>query len=421
MLKLSFWRSLAALCLVLVLSACGGAGGSAAAPSGFMVTPGNGQVTITWQATAGVDYWLTYAATATPIDMKNPPVGHVWATNITSPYVITGLTNGQAYSFAMNGRTSGGPGGPQTVSQTVTPRYAGASWSAGSTAVTSGTDLRGLAYGTVTDTTGSSANYVAVGNGGKVYKSTDSVAWTAVTPVTTLTTDFKSATYAFGKFIAVGSNQGANNILSSTDLLTWTAATVAPAITTGINAVASNGVTVVAVGDNGTAYFTTTGSNWTAATATHALGINLLGVAYSSSNGLWVAVGQNGTVITSSDGDSWTSQTSNAGANALNAVTVTSANGFVAVGNNGTVIKSGDGLVWALQSLGGTTPHLYAVSTDSAQFLAVGQLGAAFTSTDGSTWSPVTTGITAADLYAILGGSSAYLVVGANGTNITAK
>ena len=112
MLKLSLWRLIATFLIAMVVTACGGGnGGSAAAPTDFKVTPGNGQVTVTWTAQAGVEYWMMYAQTATPIDIKNPPGNHVWATSISSPYVITGLTNGLTYSFAMNARTGGGKGG----------------------------------------------------------------------------------------------------------------------------------------------------------------------------------------------------------------------------------------------------------------------------------------------------------------------
>jgi hypothetical protein len=425
MMKLSLWRLMATLLLALVVAACGGGNGSsAAAPTDFKATPGNGQVTITWTAQPGVDYWMMYAQTATAIDIKNPPSNHVWATNITSPYVISGLTNGVTYSFAMNARTGGGKGGEQTASQPATPRFAGASWSAGSTAVTGTTDLHGLAYGTVTDTTGSSSNYVAVGTGGKLYKSTDGITWVAVTPNTALATDFKAAIYAFGKYIAVGKQvnptpQGTSNIVSSSNLVDWTPA--AGSISSGINAIASNGSTVVAVGDGGTAYSTTNGTDWAPVVTGLANTINVNGLTYSSAVG-WVLVGTNGTLITSTDLTNWNIPASGAVGSDINAVAVNSSNVFLAVGASGMAISSIDGANWSAPRTLGTAPNdLFAVSTDSNQFLAVGQLGAAFTSTDGSVWSPVTTGITTADLFAILGGASAYVVVGANGTNITAK
>ncbi len=115
-----------ALFLAAFLASCGGSGSSAPPPTGgITATAGDGQVTITWTADAGVDYWLMYAATASAINMKSPPGNHVWITrNVTSPLVISGLTNGVTYSFAMDGRISGGPGGSQTPSVSATPAAA---------------------------------------------------------------------------------------------------------------------------------------------------------------------------------------------------------------------------------------------------------------------------------------------------------
>ncbi len=119
--------SITALFLAAFLAACGGGSGSSAPPptGGITATAEDGQVTITWTADAGVDYWLMYAATATAIDMKNPPGNHVWINSgMTSPYVVSGLINGVTYSFAMDGRISGGPGGAQTPSVSATPSAA---------------------------------------------------------------------------------------------------------------------------------------------------------------------------------------------------------------------------------------------------------------------------------------------------------
>ena len=116
--------TITAFFLTVFLAACGGGSGSSAPPptGGITATAGDGQVTITWTADAGVDYWLMYAATAAAVDMKSPPGNHIWITSgVTSPYVVPGLTNGVTYSFAMDGRISGGPGGAQTPSVSATP------------------------------------------------------------------------------------------------------------------------------------------------------------------------------------------------------------------------------------------------------------------------------------------------------------
>lgn len=421
MLKFPLWLKLAAACLALIVSGCGGGAGSAAAPpSGLTLTPGNGQVIVTWQASPGVEYWLMYAAGAAAIDIKNPPAGHVWATSVSSPLVISGLTNGVTYSFAMNGRTGGGPGGTQTASLSATPRAAGANWIAGTGAAGA---LRGVSYGS--SSADSLAYFVAVGDGGSIYKAADGVSqsltgytWSQVTagPVV----DFKASTYAYSRYVAVGANGGANNISSSADLATWTPALlVSGSPTAGVNAVATNSTTLVAVGNAGSVFYSTDALNWTAATVPGGFTNNLYGVAYSSTNGLWVAVGSSGALITSADGGlTWTAGTSNAGGSDLNSVAVAAGNVFVAVGAGGTVVRSTDGSTWSLQAPGPTTA-LYAITTDSAQFMAVGAGGRAFSSLDGISWTAATATGTTADLQAVMGSASKYMAVGLGGATIS--
>jgi hypothetical protein len=422
MLKLSLWRKIATLGLALIVSACGGAGGSAQAPAaGITLTPGNGQVIVTWAADPGVQYWLMYAPTTGALDINSPPNGHLWATNITSPYVVPLLINGTTYAFAMNGRTGGGKGGAQTPSQSTVPRAAGTNWTA-SKAIAGAPNLRSTSYGT--SSADALSYFVAVGDAGAIYKSKYTVSqgltgydWSLVTPSPAITTDFKAATYAFGQFVAVGANGAVNNVFLSKDLATWSAATTT--ISTPLNALASNGATLVAVGDGGNVYYSTDALTWTAVAST-GVTANLYGVAYSSTLG-WVAVGQAGTLITSPDLLTWTVQTSNAGANDLNSITVTSGNVWVAAGNGGTVLTNSTMTTsapgsWTAQTLGTTPPNLYAINTDSVQFLAVGQDGKAFTSLDGVTWVAATTTGTTNDLLSIYGSASLYMVVGKAGT-----
>lgn len=414
MAMFSSWRTLCAVLLTALVCACGGAGSSASAPvGGITVTPSNGQVTVSWAASPGVEYWLVYAATSSPLNVQSLPAGHVWVSPATSPYTVTGLTNGVTYTFAVNGRTNGGPGGPLTPSQSATPHIAGAHWLPGS-GVSTSTALTGLSYGS---STADSLNYfVAVGNGGAIYKAQHNVSatingysWSALT--SGVTTDFKAALYAFNKYIAVGANQGTNNIVSSADLTTWTPATWTPA-GANINALASNGTGVLAVGDGGKAFYTADGTTWTSVTT--GVTDNLYGLTYSSAVG-WVAVGANGRMISSTDMLTWTSITSGT-TNTLRGVAVTSSNVHVAVGDGGKVLTSSDGVNWTAQTPAGT--NLLAVSTDSSQFLAVGQSGTVLTSPDGTTWTSVSQTASTQDLTAIYGSIGLYVVVGASGANI---
>jgi hypothetical protein len=405
----------------LLLAACGGGGSggsSASPPAGFLVAPGDGQVTVTWTTVPGVDYWIMYAPTATSINLKSPPGVHYWLNNVSSPLVVTGLSNSQAYSFAMDARINGGPGGAQTASLTTTPRLGGGTgtW-ASAPGLDAARNFKGLAYGTASD---ASLNYIAVGSGGSIYKSIDGAGWTRI--ALNISVGFNAASYAFGKFVAVGSGTS-NNIVSSTDLATWTPATTA--VVGGLNAMATDGTTLVAVGDSGKLWYSTDALVWTDASV-NSVSAPLYGVGYMA-NGTWLAVGQGGVMLTSNNGRSWTVSSTSAGATPQSLRAVASLGStWVAVGDNGTILISLDsGASWSVRSVA-SGPTLYAVNGSNTtvdainQFLAVGAGGAAYTSADGLNWSSQTSGVTA-PLYGLLGSAVLYLAVGASGTAVTAK
>ncbi|MDW5562404.1 MAG: fibronectin type III domain-containing protein [Methanomassiliicoccus sp.] len=83
------------------------------APTGLSATPGDAQVALSWTAptTAGgaaIDYYIVYQD---GVDVAHPT---------TTSATITGLTNGQAYSFSVAAHNSAGAGSP-TASVSVTP------------------------------------------------------------------------------------------------------------------------------------------------------------------------------------------------------------------------------------------------------------------------------------------------------------
>jgi len=406
------------LLLTLLLSSCGG-GSSAPPPAGgITVVPGDGIVTISWTADPGVEYWLLYAP-ATSVSTKNLIGPHAWATNVTSPYVLTGLVNGVTYAFTLDGRVNGGPGGAGTPSVAVVPRPAGATWTAGSGSGSS--DLRGLTYGIATDpaTAIGTYNFLAAGKApgagqpGALFKGTDGVNWTAIT--TGPVADFNAAIYTLSKYLVLGSG---GTIAYSTDLSTWTASS--SNTTQTLNAVSGNGALTVAVGNAGTILYSADGITWTAAAAVPTTQ-DLRGVTYYG-GGLWMAVGTNGTILTSTDAINWTAATSGSTSN-LNGVIATSYSStvrYIAIGDSGVVLTSPDATTWTSQVLG--SGNLYDVAQVSSQFLIVGAAGSAFTSpyTDGVVWTARTTG-TAADLYAAIGAIYKYIVVGQAGVNINSQ
>jgi hypothetical protein len=421
----SMRRLLAALLISVLVSACGGGGPASPPAGGITVAPGDGQVIISWTADPGVDYWLFFVAgTSISTSSLSSAPGHQGRTNVTSPYVLTGLTNGVTYAFTMDGRVSGGPGGPGTPSVTALPRPAGTTWTAGTTL--GSTAMRGTAFGTASDAV---LYYVSVGDGGAVYRSpsTDGATWTPWTPVTSgLTSNLNAALYGLGKFITVGAS---GNIFYSTDTLTWTAAT--SNTTQNLNAMATNGALVIAVGDGGAIQYSTDGITWSSVSGVPTA--NLYGIAYTGT-GLWVAVGAGGTLLTSTTGLTWSAATSGTSVD-LKSVTYRPATiitnpttplttttypaTFVAVGLGGTVLTSTDAATWTSQTVSPAS-DLLAISATASQFLAVGAGGAAFTSPDGTTWTSQTTNTTA-NLFGLINAQAQYIAVGQNGTNLYSR
>jgi len=432
----------AVLISVLMSAGCG-SGDPAPAPTGLAVAAGDNTATVSWDMVDGVEYWLFYGPTSVaPTDTASMhswiglPGGNV-SLKVTSPFLVagvyngttvpTGLVNGTSYSFSINGRTNGGPGGPGAAPVTATPRLAGSAWIAGPTNPPGSHDLRSLAYGVTTTTTTSTttgtttaslSTYVAAGAGGAMYSSNDGVTWSAINYATS--SNLNGASY-FGTYKLVGDG---GLILVSSDAVTWTPQT-APT-TQNLYAIASNNMNLsVAVGAGGTIITSPDGITWSLA-ANSATASDLYAVAYSSYNsGTWVAVGAGGTIVESADGVTWHSVTSGTTADLRGVAYGTSTNSagvvttmFAAVGASGTLLSSIDGSGWVPQVLPGVTA-LNAV-TYGTQFVAVGAGGKIFFSTDGASWTAASSTNTN-DLYAVVRGLYVYAAVGAAGTNLLAK
>lgn len=424
-------RVLGPALLALLVASCGGRGSSAPPPAGgITVTPGDGQVVVSWTPDPGVEYWL-FSAPTTSIstdNLSNTP-GLRGYTNVSSPYVLSGLVNGQTYSFTLNGRYDGGPGGSGTPSVSAVPRSAGDAWTAGG--AMGAADMRGVTYGGAST---SSAIYLAVGAGGAMYQSSDKVTsaslnWTQIAG-SGITANLNAAIYTLSRYLVLGDGGAA---YYSSDAVTWLPAT--SNTTENFNAVASSGSRVVAVGNNGTIRYSFDGVTWSAASVPAGLtGTHLYGVSYTAT-GLWLAVGAGGTLLTSSDGYSWSAVASGTTADlrgaayrALTTTTITTgsttttttvAAAYVVVGAGGVVLSSTDGSSWTARS-SGTTADLQMVTPQLTRFLAVGTGGAVLTSPDGLTWTARTSG-TAAALYGVVNAQAQYVAVGAGGVNLYSR
>jgi len=403
---------LIAIISAVILQGCGGVGSSAPAPSNVQVIPGDGSATVSWTASAGVEYWIFKAAgiNITPENCSSLPQCST-TLNAVSPTVVSGLTNGTTYSFTINGRINGGKGGPGSLSISVIPRLAGGSWT--SATATGPDSLRGATFG--------GTLFVVVGDAGKIFSSTDGKTWNLQT--SGVATNLNAVTYSNGLFVAVGAG---GVVLTSSDAVTWTPHTSNTA--QDLYAVAGNGATgFVATGAGGTIINSTTnGASWAAATVNPSAGNALNGITFGNSK--YVAVGAGGTLQTSTDGNTWLAGTSNT-ASTLNGVAYaasTTTDGgityggpatFVAIGNSGTLVTSPDGTTWTAQTAL-TSSNLNAI-TYGRQFVAVGDSGIIYTSTNGTnstSWNLATTPGTT-NLHAVTHNAYNYSAVGDAGLN----
>jgi predicted phage tail protein len=115
----SFWFSLVAILLLSSVILAGCAGESAEmtpVPTGVTVTPGDGQATIAWTAVPSATSYNIYWSTTAGVT----PANGTQITGATSPYTITGLTDGTPYYFvvtAVNIPLNGGTGESAASSQ----------------------------------------------------------------------------------------------------------------------------------------------------------------------------------------------------------------------------------------------------------------------------------------------------------------
>lgn len=419
-MRLQSFKVIASMLVAAAITLGCGGGSSAPPPPGLKAVATESTVTVTWDASPGVEYWLFYAPTVyAPKDNSNMSrwfnlLGGNVILNSANPAVVTGLANDASYSFTVNGRTGGGPGGPAATTVTATPRLAGATWTAGTSATAQ--DLRGLTY---------SGTYVAVGTGGAILSSTNASTWTSAVSPTTNTlngaTQFATSVVSGStltttlNYLAVGD---AGTVLYSNDAVTWTAKT--SGTTKNLYAAANNGTLSVAVGAGGTILTSADSTTWTPATASGTTN-DLYAVA--TAGGVWFATGANGTLVKSTDGLTWTAVATGStvdfhGFAYGTSVTTTSGLAYVLVGNGGTVLTSPDTTTWTAQVLPGAS-NLNAL-VFGAQYVTVGNGGKIFTSTDAVTWTAVTSGTTS-NLLALVRGTFMYATTGAAGTNLSSK
>ena len=435
-----FYKTLARLALILpllALAACGGESAPADAPQAFTAVAGDGRVTLTWNQDPNMTYWV-FAAQADSVtpDNYNKFPESVLQRGVSSPFTLTGLTNGKTYSFTINATRNGSPAGPAAPSQAIVPRPAGTTWTPG--APLGSADLNKIGAG--------SSQYVAVGNAGSIYTvGTGSVGlWVKQNAKTTA--DLYAYLFNGTNHMAMGS---AGTLIYSTDASTWTVVdTGAAAKAERFNALATGGNIYLAVGQGGAIYTgaadaLTAPKPWVkqVSNTTANLNASIYNAQWKLENSVsiprYVVVGDSGTILvgevtTTTTGSTvsystvWTQKSSGTDAN-LYGVTYNSVLGsYFVVGSGGTLLMSTDTETWTKVALP-TTQNLHAITIGS-RILAVGANGTtvlgAYTSskgTDGKTvwsyaWSVGSAGAIS-KLNDVIAGDGSYLAVGASGTN----
>ena len=442
---------------VLFLSGCLGSGGSSASPpTDVKVIPKDGRVIATWTMDSGVEYWIFHAngTGVTPENCSSMPLCFT-DVNVTSPAGVTkGLTNGLIFSFSINGRKNGGPGGPGSVAVQTSPRLSGATWTAPLTnPIPNTTAMRGVAYGV---SSAAVATFVAVGDSGALFSGTvytvpnastvadTGITWTQLTNPSTATFNAVSYDASGTKYLVAGTG-GA--ILQSADAVTWTLSATTNTVN-DLYAVANNGAsTFVATGASGTIITSLDGgASWTAQTISGSPALNSVTYGYVTSLGTYrfMAVGASGTVLYSGDGVTWyaaTSLPSPISTSAVKGVTyglIAGVGTFVAVTADGySTMTSDGGSTWTTPvslsssalnavtaSLNAAVPLSTTVTTTTNAFVTVDNIGNIYrySSPDAGTtwtWAKVYSGST--PLYAVMhGGLYDYATVGASGVNLYA-
>ncbi len=435
MLKRQWSGMLAAACAALIISGCGGgggggSGGSGAAPPPVLASavPGDGQVTLTWNTSPGLYYWVWWIQSTLGVTIG--PSGNAVGSEVNTmpPFVMSSLLNGLPYSFAINSHAGdpNGPGGGQSNSLPATPRYAGNNWvpctASGGTCPPGAPTLYGVSFGDnaglLGQDNGSLRFYLAVGSGGSMFTSVDSRTWTPLPPQPVCTPPaggaLRATDYGWGVYVVVGDNgtlcfSGLSPInptgvgLAYAAPPTYTAAnaswypptTLPPnlgtpnyyAVTTNQNGWAALGGAHVVVGSKGTILWSGDGENWAApigssipANDLYGVAFNFCGLAFWS----WVSVGANGNIIATPDLNGATSWT-NAG---IKTTTTQNLRGvactpnsmpvlipgypplfflplWVAAGDGGVLLNSIDGMNW-------TTPTNFTIDNVHVTAFPVG-------------------------------------------------
>ncbi len=220
--------------------------------------------------------------------------------------------------------------------------------------------------------------FVAMGSDGSIIYSLDTMNWTAGVGIGAHATGMHAITYGIGGYIAVGDGGAIYKNITPAISGAWTK--VASGTTQNLYGVSYQYATLystamyIAVGANGTLLTSPDGVTWTPQN-THT-NYALYQLAYGAST--YVAVGDAGTVVFSTDAVNWVSETTPT-TQSLRTVCFGPDLQFIAAGTAGTILYSATGAVNSWLAANAGSSDLYSIVSSniliSNVFLAVGAAG----------------------------------------------
>lgn len=263
--------------------------------------------------------------------------------------------------------------------------------------------------------------FVAITISGEIISSPDGANWTLQRQFNTMSV-LTSVKWINNQFIAVGINytSGANGqVLSSPDGVNWTLNTNSVPAT--FNDIDWGGGQYVAVGSAGAIYTSMNLTDWERQTSNINSSNHLYSVAWG--NDMFVAAGTNGYFCTSTDGVNWEIYNFSQN-NQLFSSVIWANDTFMILGNT-QVLISADGEDWTSHSYGVTGQSTDGVKDavwGDNKFLAVGDKSIVFSSDDGEQWSPErSAAATSKDLKAVIYGERGFVAVGEEGMIISSS
>lgn len=233
------------------------------------------------------------------------------------------------------------------------------------TKVISGATLQGGSYLEPLDL------YMAVGAGGWIYTSTDSIYWKQ--SLTSSINRLNNVTMSSSIIVAVGA---LGTIQTSPDGISWTVRV--SGTTSNLADVIWSGTQFVVVGVSGKILTSPDGITWT--TRTSGTTNTLNAIEFNGSQ--YIVVGTSGTILSSTDGITWTARTSDITDSITDVIWIGTK--YVCVlFNGGSTLTSSDGINWS--SVSGVIA-VRKIIWDGSQLVGVGQLGTLATSPETINW-----------------------------------